>query len=92
MAKKKASHKKTKVLAQVKRWSRAEQLAFFGMLLAYLKTIGVLKLGRKYTTKGGKTTSRKKGKPPKGKVPPQLRPYLFKKGHRPVKKKGKKKR
>ena len=87
MAKKKASHKKTKVLAQVKRWSRAEQLAFFGMLLAYLKAIGVLKM------KGVSTSKKRKGKPPKGKVPPQLRPYLFKKGHRPVKKKkGKKKR
>ena len=43
--------------------------------------------------KGVSTSKKRKGKPPKGKVPPQLRPYLFKKGHRPVKKKkGKKKR
>jgi len=86
-------HKKARVLAQVKKWSRAEQLAFFGMLLAYLKVVGILKAGRTYTTKGGKTSSRKKRKrPQKGKVPPQLRPYLFKKRHRPVRKKGKRKR
>lgn len=34
----------------------------------------------------GKKGGKRKG-PPKGKVPPQLRPYLFKKGHRKVRKK-----
>jgi hypothetical protein len=34
-----------------------------------------------YVGKGGETVARRHH-PPKGKVPPQLRPYLFQKGHR----------
>lgn len=37
-----------------------------------------------------KKKASKKRKPTKGKVPPQLRKYLFKPGHKPVKAKRKK--
>lgn len=76
-------HRAKAVIKQVKQWSPREQLALFGMLLTYLKLIGLIKSKKA----GVRTHGKKKKGPPKGKVPPQLRPYLFKKGHRKVRKK-----
>jgi hypothetical protein len=46
-------HKEKALLAKVKKLSKREKLAFFGILLAYLRLIGVLKLGKYRTTPKG---------------------------------------
>ena|SRR2546426_7589718 len=53
------THKKTALLAQVKKLSAKEKLAFFGMLLAYLKLIGLLE---KSPASRAARSSKKKGK------------------------------
>jgi hypothetical protein len=85
-------HKQVK--ASVKRMSRKQLLAFLAWLMLWLRTEKGMQRSfstpkhRKHRGKkhGGKAAKRHRGRPPKGKVPPQLRPYLFKKGHGKVRK------
>jgi hypothetical protein len=88
-------HTGPKAKAKLNKLSRRQLIAMILMLLTTLK-MGNPKAYRKIESSAGltkqKSTKRSKKShrgPPKGKVPPQLRPYLFKKGHRKVRKKSK---
>lgn len=90
-------HATPKAKKHLKSKSKGQLIALIMYMLTILKMTNPKayrsaekRLGLK--AKGGSANPERRSKrkgPPKGKVPPQLRPYLFKKGHKKVHKKRK---